>query len=105
MQGHDPGFLFLLLTPPVLLHAADSCPQAHLSHSACHITLLGAIEVGSGAVMTGVIMKYVLPYGWSWPQSFLFGAIVAATDPVAAVALLKQICTCNINANIICITN
>ncbi|KAL0050580.1 hypothetical protein WJX82_002681 [Trebouxia sp. C0006] len=53
LQGHDPGFLFLLLTPPVLFHAADSCPQAHLSHSACHITLLGAIEVGSGAVMTG----------------------------------------------------
>jgi NhaP-type Na+/H+ or K+/H+ antiporter len=43
--------------------------------------------------MTAIIMKHVLPYGWSWPQSFLFGDIVAATDLLAAVAL-KQVCTC-----------
>ena len=33
----------------------------------------------------------VLPYRWTWPQSLLFGAIAAATDPVAAVALLKEV--------------
>jgi len=41
--------------------------------------------------MTAVIMRYLFPYNWTWPQSFLFGAIVAATDPVAAVALLKEV--------------
>ncbi|KAL0035594.1 hypothetical protein WJX79_001024 [Trebouxia sp. C0005] len=90
-QGLDPGFLFLLLAPPVLFHAAGSLPKARLSHSACHIILLGIVGVGTGAAMTAVIMRYMFPYGWSWPQSFLFGAIVAATDPVAAVSLLKQV--------------
>jgi len=102
IQGLDPGFLFLLLAPPVLFHAAGTLPKAHLSHSACHITLLGIVGVGTGAVMTAVIMRYMFPYGWSWPQSFLFGAIVAATDPVAAVSLLKQVCICCINAHSIC---
>ncbi len=59
IQGLDPGFLFLLLALPVLFHAAGSLPQAHLSHSACYITLLGAVGVGTGAVMTAVIMKHV----------------------------------------------
>lgn len=41
--------------------------------------------------MTAVVAHFILPYDWSWPQSLLFGAIVAATDPVAAVALLKEV--------------
>ncbi|KAL0050974.1 hypothetical protein WJX82_011388 [Trebouxia sp. C0006] len=90
-QGLDPGFLFLLLAPPKLFHATGSLPKTYLSQSAWHITLLAIVGVGAGAVMTAVIMKYVFPYGWSWPQSFMFGAIVAATDPVAAVSLLKQV--------------
>ena len=53
--------------------------------------MLGIVGVGTGTVMTAVVMRYVLPYDWTWPQSFLFGAIVAATDPVAAVSLLKQV--------------
>ncbi len=103
-QGLDPGFLFLLLAPPKLFHATGSLPKTYLSQSAWHITLLAIVGVGAGAVMTAVIMKYVFPYGWSWPQSFMFGAIVAATDPVAAVSLLKQVCICYITANSICRT-
>lgn len=53
--------------------------------------MLGIVGVGTGTVMTAVVMRYVLPYDWAWSQSFLFGAIVAATDPVAAVSLLKQV--------------
>ena len=60
-------------------------------HSAWHIVMLGIVGVGTGTVMTAVVMRYILPYDWTWLQSFLFGAIVAATDPVAAVSLLKQV--------------
>ena len=42
-----------------------------------------------GAGLTGVFAKLVLPYNWTWYFSFTFGAILAATDPVAVVALLK----------------
>lgn len=91
LQDIDPGFLFVLLAPPILFHASGALPRLKLIHSAWHIVTLGIVGVGSGTVMTAVVMKFVLPYGWTWPQSFLFGAIVAATDPVAAVSLLKQV--------------
>jgi hypothetical protein len=29
--------------------------------------------------------------GWDWPTSLMFGAIMSATDPVAVVALLRQV--------------
>lgn len=32
---------------------------------------------------------YILPYGWNWTESFLFGGILSATDPVAVIAILK----------------
>jgi len=35
--------------------------------------------------------RYVFPYGWNITMSFAFGAMLAATDPVAVVALLKDL--------------
>lgn len=40
---------------------------------------------------TALVARFVLPYGWSWNISMVFGSILAATDPVAVVALLKDL--------------
>ncbi|XP_054707117.1 sodium/hydrogen exchanger 10-like [Uloborus diversus] len=41
--------------------------------------------------LTAVFAKYVLShYDWSWLVALVFGSIVSATDPVAVVALLKE---------------
>jgi len=34
---------------------------------------------------------YALPYGWGWTESLLFGSILSATDPVAVIALMKEL--------------
>ncbi|KAL4855447.1 Sodium/hydrogen exchanger 7 [Chlorella vulgaris] len=34
---------------------------------------------------------YLLPYSWSWAESWLFGAILSAIDPVAVVALISSV--------------
>lgn len=46
-----------------------------------------------GTVLTAVLVKYTFPYGWSWVESLLFGAMFSATDPVAVVAVLKEVST------------
>ena len=38
-----------------------------------------------------VLMRYSFPYGWSWTQALLFGAMMAATDPVATIAVLGSV--------------
>lgn len=43
-------------------------------------------------LLIGLCAKYVFPYNWTWPESFLFGAMMAATDPVAVVAVLQEVC-------------
>lgn len=37
------------------------------------------------------VLLHTLPYGWDWPRSFLLACMLSATDPVAVVALLKDV--------------
>lgn len=44
-----------------------------------------------GAATLAVLVKYSFPYNWSWVECLLFGAVFSATDPVAVVAVLKEV--------------
>ena len=50
-----------------------------------------------GASITAVLVKYSFPYNWSWVECLLFGAIFSATDPVAVVAVLKEVKPCTLH--------
>ena len=43
------------------------------------------------SVLTGMLAKMLFPWNWSWPVALLFGSLISATDPVAVVALLKEL--------------
>jgi NhaP-type Na+/H+ or K+/H+ antiporter len=44
-----------------------------------------------GTTLTALVAYSVLPYNWSFELCMTFGSILAATDPVAVVALLKEV--------------
>ena len=44
-----------------------------------------------GTILTAALVKYTFPYDWSWVESLLFGAMFSATDPVAVIAVLKEV--------------
>ena len=56
--------------------------------------MAGPIVVGSTA-LSGVTMYYILGYNnennFTFSAALLFGSIISATDPVAVVALLKDL--------------
>ena len=45
----------------------------------------------AGTSLTALIAYYIFPYGWSFDLSMTFGAILAATDPIAVVVLLNEL--------------
>jgi NhaP-type Na+/H+ and K+/H+ antiporter len=38
-----------------------------------------------------LMLQLIFPYNWSWTTSLLLGGLLSATDPVAVVALLKEL--------------
>jgi len=53
--------------------------------------LLAGPCVLAGTALTAAFARWVLPYDWSWVLCFTFGSILSATDPVAVLALLKDL--------------
>eukprot|EP01082_Thalassiosira_pseudonana_P012006 g10446.t1 g10446 contig4:1896035-1898632(+) len=45
----------------------------------------------AGTTLTALVAYFVFPYGWSFDLCMTFGAILAATDPVAVAVLLNEL--------------
>lgn len=61
-----------------------------------------------GAALLAVLVFYSFPYGWTWVQCLLFGAAFSATDPVAVIAVFKEVIhlgvpRCAVDLNVLCI--
>ena len=63
------------------------------THSKCitQVTILATLGVLITQGLLGVFLVLVLPYGWSWEFGFTVAASLCVTDPVAVVALLKEL--------------
>eukprot|EP00903_Cladosiphon_okamuranus_P017333 g15970.t1 len=42
-------------------------------------------------ILMACFSHYMFPYGWDWNTCLFFGAMTSATDPVAVVALMKEL--------------
>eukprot|EP00928_Gymnodinium_smaydae_P037687 TRINITY_DN26119_c0_g1_i2.p1 TRINITY_DN26119_c0_g1~~TRINITY_DN26119_c0_g1_i2.p1 ORF type:complete len:502 (+),score=72.11 TRINITY_DN26119_c0_g1_i2:46-1506(+) len=63
--------------------------QAWKCQGACG--LLATVGVVYGASMTALVLYYICPVSFTWNESMTAGSIMAATDPVAVVAILKAL--------------
>jgi len=83
-----PDILFDVLLPPLLFEAALSLRWDELRRQLpVVLTLAGAGVVLSGAV-TAVGMRCLA--GWTWQSALVFGALIAATDPVSVIATFRE---------------
>jgi NhaP-type Na+/H+ or K+/H+ antiporter len=86
MDGHLLLYAFL----PALLFGDAMAFDVHTfigSFSQCLLLACPGVLLGTG--LTAICARFLLQ--WSWGLSFVFGSIMAATDPVAVVALLKAV--------------
>ena len=88
MDGHMILYVFL---PPLLFADSMQLKWALVRRCFFQCALLAGPGVALGAVLNGLFAKLVLPYDWPWAVCWSYGAVQAATDPVAVVALLNQL--------------
>ncbi|MEI6947394.1 Na+/H+ antiporter [Paraflavisolibacter sp. H34] len=86
----DPDIVFLMFLPPLLYDAASKTSWQDFKTSIKPISALAITLVFFTATAVAVAAHYVIP-GFSWPLSFLLGAIVSPPDAVAATSIIKNL--------------
>jgi CPA1 family monovalent cation:H+ antiporter len=84
----SPSVVLPLLLPPLLFEAAFALRWNHLAPVATPIGILATTGVVLSAAVTGGVLVLVIHLPWS--VALLFGALMAATDPVAVVAFFQR---------------
>ena len=91
LEEISPSALFTIFLPALMMPAGLHL-QWHVVKRVIDKALLLAIPgtlVNTG--LTALVARYIFPYNWAWSTCFLFGGTLAATDPVATVAIIKTL--------------
>jgi CPA1 family monovalent cation:H+ antiporter len=83
---HD--LIFSLILPPLLFEAAINLHWRELRRDALPILTLAVLGTLIAATVVSACMVYVL--AWPVAPAMLFGVLIAATDPVAVIAMFKD---------------
>lgn len=84
-----PELLFTVLLPALLFEAAIHIPVATVRKNLRSILLLAVPGMLISAFLTGWGMQVFLDFPWR--AAMVFGALISATDPIAVLALFKQL--------------
>ena len=80
--------IFTFFLPPLIYEAALYIRWKELRRDFLVITAYATLGVILSAALTAVGMRFFA--NWQWQSAALFGALIAATDPVSVIASFKE---------------
>lgn len=94
----DPDLILFIFLPILIFDGAYELDLHVFRKSLLNSTLLAGPGMVIAMLLTGVFIMGTASFipaceGWNWNYAFMFGALISATDPVAVVALLKELGT------------
>ncbi|KAK1553292.1 hypothetical protein Q3G72_032289 [Acer saccharum] len=87
----DPNLLLAVFLPALLFESSFAMELHQIKRCMVQMLLLAGPGVLISTFFLGSALKLIFPYDWSWKTSLLLGGLLSATDPVAVVALLKEL--------------
>ncbi|KAG2268297.1 hypothetical protein Bca52824_062852 [Brassica carinata] len=87
----NPDLLLAVFLPALLFESSFSMDVHQIKRCLGQMVLLAGPGVLISTFWIGTLLKLTFPYNWDWKTSLLLGALLGATDPVAVVALLKEL--------------
>ncbi|KAL1568679.1 Son of sevenless 1 [Salvia divinorum] len=87
----DPELLLAVFLPALLFESSFLMEVHQIKRCMMQMFLLAVPGVLISTFCLGAALKLAFPYDWSWKTSLLLGGLLSATDPVAVVALLKEL--------------
>ncbi|KAF5191355.1 Sodium/hydrogen exchanger [Thalictrum thalictroides] len=87
----NPDLLLAGFLPALLFESSFSMDPHYIKKCMVQMFLLAGPGVLLSTFILGCAVKLAFPYDWNWKLSLLLGGLLSATDPVAVVALLKEL--------------
>ena len=84
-----PALIFTVFLPPLIFEAAIQIRWKPFRRELPLLLALVTLGVALAAVVVAAGMHYLI--GWSWLGAAFFGVLIAATDPVAVIAMFKTV--------------
>ncbi|GAA3769463.1 Na+/H+ antiporter [Flavobacterium ginsengiterrae] len=84
----NPEIIFLIFLPPLLYDASFNISPKDFKTNINTIGALAVSLVFMTAAGIAVVAYFIIP-GMTWPLAFVLGAILSATDAVAAISITK----------------
>ncbi|MBS1716875.1 MAG: sodium:proton antiporter [Armatimonadetes bacterium] len=81
--------IFNAFLPPLIFEAAFALQWKEIRPQLARVLLLATLGVVLSAVLVAYAMHGMI--AWALPTAFVFGSLIAATDPVAVLAILKEV--------------
>jgi NhaP-type Na+/H+ or K+/H+ antiporter len=92
IAGMDPHMILLTFLPILMFESAFNCDWYVFKKEIVNILLLAGPGVLWGTLLIASCFKYILGYDeLSWNEALTMGCMLSTTDPVAVVALLKEL--------------
>lgn len=92
MTRIDPHVILHVFLPILIFESAFAMDAHTFVRCFAQCLILAVPGLILSSTLTAVLSyKIFSEYQWSWATSFLFGSILSATDPVAVVALLREL--------------
>jgi len=85
----SPHLILSLFVPPLMFEAALHLNLIELRRNITTVVLLAIPGVILTMLLVGAVVA--LGAGLSWPAALLFGALIAATDPVAVISIFRKL--------------
>lgn len=85
--SHD--LILFVFVPPLIFESALSLDSRLLIRNLIPILMLAAPGLLVSTALVGIILSTATPL--DLPQALLFGSLISATDPVAVIALFKEL--------------
>ena len=87
----DANVLIYAMLPVLLFESAFNIDYQQLWNVRWGAFILAGPGVVFCTVLTGIVARLMFDYDFSWYTAMMFGAILSATDPVAVVAVLREV--------------
>ena len=87
----NPHLLLHVFLPILIFESAFSMNVHTFKKTLSQTLLLAGPGLMISTVLTAIMARYIFTYNWNWFEAITFGAVLSATDPVAVVALLKDL--------------